>query len=58
MSMPVSRVARCNPIEISKIVNTVRVNADRGHDYHRLADHMTKLRNFTKAEFLAFPFSL
>ena len=43
------------------MVNTVRVNADHGRDFHPLADHMTKLQNFTKAaicEFLAFPFSL
>ena len=32
------------------MVNTVRVNADHGHDFHPLADHMTQLRNFTKAK--------
>ena len=32
-------------------------NADHGRDFHPLADHMTKLRNFT-GEILAFPFSL
>ena len=44
-----------------KMVNTVWVNADHGHDFHLLADHVTKLRNFTKGEireFSAFPFSL
>ena len=30
------------------MVNTVRVNADHRRDFHPLADHMTKLRNFTK----------
>ena len=25
------------------MVNTVRVNADHGRDFHPLADHMTKL---------------
>ena len=43
------------------MVSTVWVNADRGRDVHTLADHMTKLRNFTKGEireFSAFPFSL
>ena len=39
------------------MVNIVRVNADRGRDFHPLADHMTKLRNFTK-EYSEFPFSL
>ena len=29
------------------MVNTVRVNADHGRDFHPLVDHMTKLRNFT-----------
>ena len=32
------------------MVNTVWVNADHGRDFHPLADHMTKLRNFTKEE--------
>ena len=32
------------------MVNTVRVNADHRHDFNPLADHMTKLRNFTKGE--------
>ena len=39
----------------------MRVNADHGCDFHRLVDHMTKLRNFTKGEiheFSVFPFSL
>ena len=43
------------------MANTVRVNADHGRDFHPLADHRTKLRNFTKGEireFSAFPFSL
>ena len=44
-----------------KKVNTVWVNADHGRDLHPLADHMTKLRNFTKEEnrdFSPFRFSL
>ena len=40
----------------------MRVNADHGRDFHPLADHTTKLHNFTKGdargEFSAFPFSL
>ena len=43
------------------MVDTARVNADHGGDPHPLADHMTKLRNFTKEEnrdFSAFRFSL
>ena len=36
------------------MVNTVRVNADHGRDLHSLADHMIKLRNFTKEENRAF----
>ena len=43
------------------MANTVRVNADHRCDLHPLADHMTKLRNFTKGEireFSAFQFSL
>ena len=43
------------------MVNPLQVNADHGHDFHPLADHMTKLQNFTKGdihEFSAFPFSL
>ena len=43
------------------MVNIVWVNADHGHDLHLLADHMTKLHNFTKEEnhdFSAFRFSL
>ena len=32
------------------MVNTLRVKADHGRDLHLLADHMTKLRNFTKGE--------
>ena len=42
------------------MVNTVLVNADHGRDLHPLADHVTKLRNFTKEEnpdFSAFRFS-
>ena len=31
--------------------NTVRVNADNERDFHPLADHMTKLKNFTKGDF-------
>ena len=34
---------------------TVIVN--NGRDFHPLADHVTKLRNFTKGE-IRFPFSL
>ena len=40
---------------------TVRVGADHGRDFHPPADHMTKLRNFTKSEnhdFSVFRFSL
>ena len=43
------------------MVNTVWINADHGCDLHPLANHMTKLRNFTKDEildFFAFQFSL
>ena len=43
------------------MVNTVWVNADHGRDFHYLADHMKKLRTFTKEEnhdFSAFRFSL
>ena len=43
------------------MANTVWVNADHGRDFHPLADHMTKLRNFTKEEncdFSPFRFSL
>ena len=43
------------------MVNTVWVNADHGRDFHPLADRMTKLRHFTKEEYLdfsAFRFSL
>ena len=39
----------------------VCVNVDHECDFHPFADHMTKLRNFTKGEihkFSAFPFSL
>ena len=46
---------------MSKTVNTARVNADLGRDFHPSADHMTKLRNVTNGEireFTAFPFSL
>ena len=43
------------------MVNTAWVNADHGRDLHPLADHSTKLRNFTKEEnsdFYAFRFLL
>ena len=43
------------------MINTVWVNADHGRDLHLLADHMTKLKNFSKEEnrdFSAFRFSL
>ena len=43
------------------MVTTVRVNANHERDFHPLADHMTKLQNYTKneiREFSAFPFSL
>ena len=43
------------------MVNTVWVNADHERDLHLLADHMTKLQNFTKEEncdFSAFGVSL
>ena len=39
----------------------MQVSADHGRDFHPPADHMTKLRNFTKGEIRessAFPFSL
>ena len=42
------------------MVNTVKVTDYHGRDLHPLADHMTKLRNFTKEQnhdFSAFPFS-
>ena len=32
------------------MVNTVQVNADLGRDFNYVADHMIKLRNFTKSE--------
>ena len=32
------------------MVNTLWVNADHGRERHPLADHMTKLRNFTKEQ--------
>ena len=32
------------------MVNTVWVNADHGRDFHPHANHMSKLRNFTKEE--------
>ena len=38
----------------------MRVNADHGRDFNALADHVIKLRNFTKSEhrdFSAFRFS-
>ena len=43
------------------MVNTVLVNADQERDLHPLADHMIKLRNFTKEEnrdFSAIRFSI
>ena len=43
------------------MVNPVWVNADHGRDFHPLANHITKLHNFTKEEncdFSAFKFSL
>ena len=43
------------------MVNTMLVNADHGHDFRPLADHMTKLRNFSNEEnrdFSAILFSL
>ena len=42
------------------MVNTVWINADHGCDFHPLADHKTKLRNFIKEEidFSAILFSL
>ena len=30
------------------MVNTVQVNADHGHEFNPLANHMTKLQNLTK----------
>ena len=36
------------------MVNTVWVNADHGRDLHPLADHMTKLRNFTTEKIAIF----
>ena len=43
------------------MINTLRVKADHGCVFHPLADHLTKLRNFTNGEireFSAFPISL
>ena len=43
------------------MVNTVWVSAVYGSDFHPLADHMTKLNNFTKEQnrdFSGFLFSL
>ena len=43
------------------MVNTVWINADNGRDIKPLADHMTKLKKFTKEEnrdFSAFRFSI
>ena len=43
------------------MVTAVWFNADHGHDLHPLANHKTKLQNFTKEEnrdFSAFRFSL
>ena len=40
------------------MVNNVIVNVDHGRDFHHIAEHVTKLRNFTKiCEFSSFPFS-
>ena len=39
---------------ISKMVNTVWVNANNGSDLHPLANHMAKLRNFTKNKIVIF----
>ena len=39
------------------MVNTLPVNADRGLDFHPLADHFTKLRHF-HSEFPAFQSSV
>ena len=32
------------------MVNTLCVGADHGPDFHPLANHMTKFKNFTKGE--------
>ena len=43
------------------MVSTVRVNANVGRDFNPLANHVTKLKYFTKGgihEFSTFPFSL
>ena len=43
------------------MVNSVWVNADHGHDFQPLTNHMIKLKNFTKGEICessSFPFSL
>ena len=43
------------------MVNTVWINADHERDFHLLANHLTKLQNFTKEEihdFSTFQFSL
>ena len=43
------------------MLSTVWVNADHGCDFHSLADHMIRLRNFTMEEnrdFSTFRFSL
>ena len=34
------------PSRVSKMLNTVLVNADHGCDIHPLLNHMTKLNNF------------
>ena len=36
------------------MVNTVWVNANNGSDLHPLANHMAKLRNFTKNKIVIF----
>ena len=37
------------------MINIVRVDADHGRDFNRLADHMPKLRNFTTGKYRDFP---
>ena len=32
------------------MVNTGRVNVDHGRNFNHVADHMTKLNNFTRGE--------
>ena len=40
------------------MVNTAWVNADHGRHLHPLADHVTKLRNFTKEQSRFFSISI